>query len=161
MRTIDITTQIGGLEDFGFEGGAYPLTIQQFDNVSEMIAKIGKVDEAEVAVEAPQGALDAILGVGNAAQKQGASQGGKEVIRDVMSRDLKEGEDRDELVAAAVAAHQASRAGYIIGAPRGGGSGGVTKTKASNIGKALLEKLGGEKLDALAAKFGLSEDDLK
>jgi hypothetical protein len=161
MHTIDITTQVGGLEAFGYEDGKYPLRVQQADSCSEAFAKSGKCDEDEVIIEAPQGVLDTMLGIYNAAQKQGASQGGKEKIRDAMTRKLKEGEDRQAVVDAAVTIHQTGREEYWIGAPRGGAVGGVTKTKAGNIGKALLERLGGEKLEAMAAEFGIDPEDLK
>ncbi len=159
MRTKTTTTRIAGLADFGYENDSYPITVQEFESVTEGLAAIGKCSEADIAVEAPEGALAAVLGVINAAQEQGGKQGGKETIRAAMTGDLEEGADRQETVDEAISSHQTRCAKYVIGAPRGA-QGGVTKTKASNVGKALLAKLGPEALEALAAEHGLDMDDL-
>lgn len=159
MRYLDTTTAISELSGFGYEGGKYPIRVQQFDSCSEAFSKIGKCGEGDVMVEAPESALTAVLGVVNAAQAQGGKQGGKETIRAAITGDLKEGQDRQEVVDQAVEAHVKRAEGYVIGAPRGA-QGGVTKTKAGNVGKALLAKLGPEALEALAAEHGLDMGDL-
>lgn len=159
MQFLETTTAVSELEDFGYEDGKYPIRVQTFESVSEALALIGKIKEEDVMVEASEGALSAVLGVINAAQAQGGKQGGKETIRAAVNGELKEGQDRQEAVDAAVAAHVKRAEGYVIGAPRGS-TGGVTKTRAGNVGKALLEKLGPEALQALAAEHGLDLADL-
>jgi len=154
MRYLDTTTAIGGLEGFGFENGSYPIRVQQFESVSEALAVIGKCSEEDVAVEAPEGALSAILGVVNAAQEQNGKQGGKEKIRKAMA------EGDADAVQTEVADQQARSEKYLIGAPRGGGQGGLTKTRAGNFGKALKDVMPLEEMKALAAKHGLDVDEL-
>ena len=156
---ISVTTRVGELEAFGYENGSYPVQVIQWDNVTEAMAAIGRVDESEIAVEAPQGVLDTVCGNLCAKQKQDATQSGKEKIRDACTRVLKEGEDRDEVVRVAVTEQQARTAKFIMGASRGG-TGGMTKTKAGNVGKALLAKLGDEAIAAMCAEHGLDVSDL-
>lgn len=158
MREITRNTKVGGLE--------YPITFRVFDSLTEAFAQIGNAPEADVAVDAPTGAQEAVLGVINAAQEQGAKQGGKEVIRDAaeeaeFSLD-EEGlalADCPEPVQEAVAGHQARAAKYVIGAPRGE-RGGMTKTKAREVGAKLREKLGDEALLALAREHGIDPAEL-
>jgi len=159
MRYLDCTTKVGGLEDFGYPEGKYPVRVQQWETLEENIAASGKCDVGEIIIEAPQGAKETANGRLNAAQKQAATQGGKGSIREAMTRDLKDGEDRQEIVDEAVEAHKVSVEKIIQGAPRGS-AGGITKTKAANLGKALKEKLGDEALAAMAAEYGLDISDL-
>ena len=159
MFSKEIMTGIGRLEAYGYENGQYPVTVQQFQSVGEALSQIGKCSEDEVVIEAPEGALTSVLAIINGAQDQGGKQGGKETIRAAMSRELGEGEERQAVVEGAVKAHQKRAAQYIIGAPRGA-QGGVTKTRSANIGRALLEKLGGAELEKLAAEAGLDLTEL-
>lgn len=129
MFTVDKETNASGR--------VYPITFQQFDNLAEALEEIGSEEN--------------VLGVINAAQEQGAKQGGKEEVRKAISE---HGTDSPEATAA-VEDHQTRAAKYKIGAPRGGGPGGMTKTSAGNVGKALLEALGAEQLKALAAEAGV------
>ena len=152
MRYIDTTTSAGGLEAFGYENGSFPIRASVPDSVSEALAVIGKCSENDVAVEAPQGALDAVLTVIVAAWEQNAKQGGKSKIHAAMAEGDQDGVD------AAVTAHQKRSEEYVMGAARGGAVGGVTKTKAGNVGKGLLAKLGPEALLALAAEHGIDLD---
>ena len=147
MRSVSTTTEVSGHE--------YPITYLEFDSVPEALAKIGNVKEEEIAVEAPPGALQAVLSVINAAQKQGATQGGKELPR-------KAGEEHgfdSEEYRKAVEAHQQRAAKYVIGAGRGP-QGGVTKTKARELGAKLRERLGDEALLALAREHGIDPAEL-
>ena len=85
MRTLDTTTAIAELSEFGFEGGKYPISVQQFDSVSEALALIGKTDEDNVNVEASQGALDAVqVRIGSCAARAGLF--GADVVRPVCER---------------------------------------------------------------------------
>lgn len=132
MHTVDKETQA--------EGVAYPVSFLQFDSLAEALEEIGSEQD--------------VLGVINAAQEQGAKQGGKEDVRKAIKE---HGADSPEAIEA-VTSHQKRAAKYVIGAPRGGGPGGMTKTKASDIGKALLESLGAEALKALAAEQGIDPE---
>lgn len=146
MHTVDKETQA--------EGVAYPITFQVFDSLEEALAEIGGASESDIVIEAPQGARDSVLGVINAAQEQGAKQGGKEDVRKAVRE---HGADSPEAVEA-VTSHQKRAAKYVIGAPRGSGPGGMTKTKAGDVGKALLETLGAEALKALAVEQGIDPE---
>ena len=146
MHTVDKETVAAGV--------SYPISFQQFDGLEEAVAAIGNCTADEVVIEAPQGAKDSALGVINAAQEQGAKQGGKEDVRKAVE---KNGADSPE-AAESVASHQKRAAKYVIGAPRGSGPGGMTKTKAGDLGKALLESLGAEALKALAAEQGIDPE---
>ena len=156
MRQVTRNTKVGELE--------YPISFNRFDTLAEALAKIGKTSEEEVEIEAPQGALEAVLGVVNAAQEQGAKQGGKEMIRDAIE---KAGADEDydgdpfehPQVQEAVEKHQKRAAEYVIGAPRGE-TGGLTKTKAREIGARLRDRLGDEELLKLAAEKGIDPAEL-
>ncbi len=153
MQYVDTTTAITGLAEFGYENNSYPIRANVPSSLSEALAVIGKCDEGEVTVEAPEGAISSVLSIVCAAWEQNAKQGGKEKIRKVM------GEGSQEKVDAEVKAHQTRAESYVPGAARGGVAGGVTKTKAGNVGKGLLAKLGPEALMALAAEHGLTEED--
>lgn len=76
---------------------------------------------------------EVLLGIVNAAQKQGATQGNKTQVRDA----VESGEQAE--IDAAVAAHQESTAGYLIGAPRGGSRGGPTKKAKAALGEKIAE----------------------
>ena len=154
MHSKDCTTATDGLAPFGYDNGSYPVQVMLPDGLAEALAKIGKCDVDEIIIEAPQGAQDAVTGVVCASWEQNAKQGKKDTIRKAIA----EG-DQDK-VDAAVASHQEWALTYVPGAPRGGAVGGVTKTKAGNVGKALLAKMGAEALKALAAEHGIDPDDL-
>ncbi len=128
MHTVEKTTKAGEVE--------YTVSFNQFDGLPEALEKIG--DEA------------AVLGVINAAQEQGAKQGGKEEVRSAI-REF--GLESDE-VAASVATHQSRSAAYVIGAPRGS-AGGITKTRSREFGAALRDKLSDEQMLALAEEYGV------
>ena len=86
----------------------------------------------------------------NASQRQNALQGGKDEVRQAVNE---YGPDSAE-VAEAIEAHQEAAATYRIGRPRGGST-GLTKTKAREIGATLREKLGEDELLALAREHGI------
>lgn len=154
MHIVECTTATDGLSPFGYENGAYPVQVNAPDTLGEALARIGKCHEDEIVIEAPEGALQAVLGVVTASWLQNAKQGKKDTIR----KAILEG-DQDK-VDAAVALHQEWALGYVPGAPRGSAVGGVTKTRAGDIGKKLLEKYGPEKLKAIAMEHGIDPDDL-
>ncbi len=141
MRTITKTTKAGELE--------YSISFQVFDTLEESLAEVGQVDISEIKIDAPDSAKNDTRDVVNAAQEQGAKQGGKE---DVRKATRKFGSNSAE-EAAAVEKHQKRAAEYIIGAPRGS-TGGLTKTKAREIGVKLAQ-VDEEKLLALAAEMGV------
>ena len=154
MISKDCTTAIAGLAEFGYENNTYPVQVFLPEDLPEALAKIGRCDVREIEVEAPQGALEAVTAVINAAWEQNAKQGSKEEIRKAIAT------GEQEKVDEAIAKHQERAPKYIMGAPRGGATGGVTKTRAGSGGKALLEKLGAEGLKAVLAEHGISMDDL-
>ena len=154
MRTKDCTTKIDGLAEFGFENSTYPVQVNLPEDLPEALARIGRCDVGDVVIEAPQGALEAVTAVICAAWEQNAKQGDKESIR----KAILTGEQ--ETVDEAVRKHQERAPKYVMGAPRGGAEGGVTKTRAGSGGKALLDKLGAEGLKAVLAEHGISLDDL-
>lgn len=152
MLTVERETQASGL--------SYTLTIQQFEDTAEAITEICRLDDDQAsalrsAIASFEDALRPVGGVLNAAQEQGAKQGAKEPIRKAI-REF--GADSPE-VQAEIEEHQKRASTYIIGAPRGS-TGGLGKTKAAKVGKALLEKIGDEKLEALAAEYGIALEDL-
>ena len=154
MISKDCTTKVEGLASFGYENSNYPVQVFLPSSLPEALAKIGRCGEDEVVIEAPQGAQDAVLGVICAAWEQNAKQGSKEEIRKAIATGEQEAVDE------AIAKHQERAPKYVMGAPRGGAVGGVTKTKAGNVGKELLAKLGAEGLKALAQEHGIDPDDL-
>lgn len=157
MREVTTNTRVGELKAI-LDSDEYPITYREFDTLHEAFAAIGGTSEGEVEIEAPEGAQQAVLGVINAAQKQGALQGGKEMVREAV-QDPPEGVDPVEAAEAAVAKHQERAAKYVIGAPRGG-RGGVTKTKARELGARLREKMGDEALLAFAREQGIDPAEL-
>ena len=154
MISKDCTTKVEGLAEFGYENSYYPVQVFLPASLPEALAKIGHCSEDEVVIEAPQGALDAVTAVICAAWEQNAKQGSKEEIRKAIAT------GEQEKVDEAIAKHQERSPKYVMGAPRGGAVGGVTKTRAGSGGKALLEKLGPEGLKAVLAEHGISMDDL-
>jgi len=149
----DCITNIGGLDAFGYENGQYPIQVCLPSDLPEAMAKIGKCDPEDVVVDAPASAQEAVLKTLWAAWEQNGKQGGKELIRKAMASGDQAEVDKE------VAAHQARAPKYVMGAPRGS-IGGVTKTKAGNVGKAFLDKMGPEALLALAKEHGIDPDDL-
>ena len=154
MHIVECTTATDGLSPFGYENGSYPIQVNVPDTLAEGLAKIGKCSEDEIVIEAPEGAQAAVLGVVTASWTQNAKQGKKGTLRDAIA------EGDQEKVDKAVADHQVWALGYVPGAPRGSAVGGVTKTRAGNFGKKLLEKYGAEKLKAIAMEHGIDPDDL-
>ena len=154
MISKDCTTAIEGLAEFGYENNTYPVQVFLPSDLAEALARIGHCDSDEVVIEAPEGAQAAVLGVIRAAWEQNAKQGSKEEIRKAIAT------GEQEKVDEAIAKHQDKAPKYVMGAPRGGAVGGVTKTRAGSGGKALLEKLGPEGLKAVLAEHGISMEDL-
>ena len=152
MKTLETVTSIGGLEAFGYENGSYAVQVTAPDTLREAIAVIGKCSEDDVSIDAPEGAQSAVLSALVAAWSQNAKQGGKEKLRKAILEGDQDGVDK------AVAELQESAYTYKMGASRGSAPGGVTKTKAGNVGKGLLDKLGPEALLALAAEHGIDLD---
>lgn len=153
MLTVERQTQASGL--------SYTLSIQQFEDSAEGIAEICRMDDEQAsnlrdALAPFEDQLRSVAGVLNAAQEQGAKQGAKEPIRKAIRE---HGADSPE-VQAEVEEHQKRASSYVIGAPRGS-TGGLGKTKAAKVGKALLEKIGDEKLEALASEYGIALEDLE
>lgn len=130
MREVTKTTKAGEVE--------YPVTFQVFETFEELL-------------ERSRGGEDQILQIVNAAQEQGAKQGGKEEVRKAIRE---YGADSDE-VAEAVGKHQERAAQYVIGAPRGSAGREITKTKAREFGAALWESLSDEEIAALAEEKGI------
>lgn len=138
MHSKTVNTKAGEFE--------YPVTFQQFDSHGEMVEYYTNLGE---------NAKDVILGIVNAAQKQGQTQGQKQGVRVA----LKEG-DKGKLKAA-IADHQKAAAVNVIGAPRTD-TGGVTKKKAGEMGVELARKqaekgepLSSEEVTAIMAEHGL------
>ncbi|MHC4316360.1 MAG: hypothetical protein ACYSW3_28285 [Planctomycetota bacterium] len=152
MLTVERETQASGL--------SYTLSISQFEDTAEAVAEVCRMDDEKAsalrdALAPFEDDLKPVTGVLNAAQEQGAKQGAKEPIRKAIRE---HGQDSPE-VQAEIEEHQKRASSYIIGAPRGS-TGGLGKTKAAKVGKALLEKIGDEKLEALAAEYGIELEDL-
>ena len=154
MVSKECTTAIAWLAEFGYENNTYPVQVNLPSDLPEALAKIGHCDVGEIVIEAPTGALEAVTAVICAAWEQNAKQGSKEEIRKAILTGEQENVD------AAIAKHQERAPSYVMGAPRGGAEGGVTKTRAGSGGKALLDKLGAEGLKAVLAEHGISLDDL-
>ena len=126
----------------------YPIEYREFESLDEY---------REAAEERGENPDEAILGLINAAQKQGATQGQKQAVRDALEAD-----DEDALEQA-VSKHQASAREYIVGAPRGTRTtGGNTKKKQREFGErvtqAMVEKGGAltqQELDELREELGI------
>lgn len=138
MHSKTVQTKAGEFE--------YPVTFLQFDSHDEMVEYYTNLGE---------NAKDVILGIVNASQKQGQTQGQKQGVRVA----LKEG-DKGKLKVA-IADHQKAAATNVIGAPRTD-TGGVTKKKAGEMGVELARKatakgepLNGEETAAIMAEYGL------
>lgn len=159
MHDVTKQTEASGL--------SYPVTFKAFDSLEEILERLSREGKD------PEETLVQIV---NAAQEQGAKQGGKEEIRNaieehgplaVVEVENDKGEtvervapldDQPEEIRAAVQSHQERAEKYVIGAPRGS-TGGVTKTKARELGAALREKLGEEGLLALAREQGIDPSE--
>lgn len=126
----------------------YSIEYREFESIEEY---------REAAEERGENPDEAVLGLINAAQKQGATQGQKALVRDAL-----EGEDQDA-VEQAVNKHQAAAREYIVGAPRGTRTtGGNTKKKQREFGErvtaAMVEKgapLSQSELAELAEELGI------
>lgn len=159
MRTVQTETEAGARSA---DGGVnitlkYPATYQEFDSVTEYV---------ELRDE------DALLRGLNAAQKQNATQGRKEDVRDAMEAAIAEGIEGgltgDELkefvrahekVVEAIATHQERIAAYLLGRPRGARA-GFTKTKARKLIDRIRETAGEEELKSLAEQYGIDPESL-
>lgn len=114
MRTKSTTTKAAGHE--------YEISYQEFESLAEVL-------------ETVDGGEATALAIINAAQRQNAMQGAKAtVVAAVEDEDATE-----ESIAEAVEAHRKSAAGYVIGKPRGGGTGGVTKKVKGTLGDRIVE----------------------
>lgn len=126
-RYIPVSTKAGDHQ--------YNVEVRQFDSLDEY---------REAAKERGENADEALLGILNAAQKQGATQGGKQAVRDA----LETGDE--DAIQKAIAGHQKAAREYIIGAPRGTRNGtGVTKKAQHQFGEAVVAammKKGGKPL---------------
>lgn len=161
MHTIEVTTKAGSkLNGLEVE---YPVTVQQFDSCTEALVAISELEPNGEAADALADALapyedklKAVTGVINSAQKQGATQGPKQLVRDVLDKltpvrddegnligcswtdedgaedsvacDGKLAAEDVEFLASEVADAQRRGEKYVIGAPRGITT-GTTKTK--------------------------------
>lgn len=102
----------------------YNVEVRQFESLDEY---------REAAKERGENADEALLGILNAAQKQGATQGGKQAVREA----LETGDE--DAIRKAIAGHQKAAREYIIGAPRGTRNGtGVTKKAQHQFGEAVV-----------------------
>lgn len=131
-KLVKVTTAVGKGEN------AYEYEIEhlKFDSLEDYYASLPEDKNG------PQAAIDII----NAQNEQGAKQGKKEDVR----KALVDGKDPKE----PVKAHQTWAKTYVISGSTGGRVGGVTKTAAGAVGKALLEA-DPEKLKAIAAELGV------
>lgn len=91
MHTKQVTTKAGANRN-GLEV-EYPVTVQLFDSAVEALTTIPELDPEGDAAEAIAVALgpyeeklQAVVGVINSAQKQGATQGPKQQVRDVLDK---------------------------------------------------------------------------
>ena len=119
--------------------GAYTYTVecQRFTSLEDYYSSLpADKDGAQCALE-----------ISNAQNEQGAKQGKKEAVRDAIAK------GDDKATKEAVKAHKEWAAGYVISGSTGR-VGGITKTKAGEVGKALLNT-DPEKLKAIAAELGV------
>lgn len=154
MRNVSGTTEADGIK--------YPLTWQEFESFEEYL---------EV-----KGGEEAILLEGNAAQKQGATQGMKgnvreavrdartaghsdEVIQAAIDEGDADGDEALEAVLASVSKHQENAAEYVKGTSRR--TDGLTKTASRRAGEALAEKLGEDGYRALLVQQGFDEAEIE
>ena len=153
MYTVERDTQASGLK--------YTIQLQQFEDAAEMAVEICRLSDEQAsalrtALSPFEDILKPLVGVGNAAQEQGAKQGAKEPIR----KAIREHGPESEEALAEIEGHKKRSVKYLIGSPRGS-TGGLGKTKAAKVGKALLEKVGEEQLAALAAEYGIDISELE
>lgn len=154
MHTVDCTTRIAGLASFNYENDSYPVTVTVPDTLAEALAVIGKCDQGEVSIDAPEGAQVALLGFIHSSWVQNGKQGDKESIRKAIA----EG-DQDK-VDEAIRNHQEKAIGYRPNSVRAQAPLGVTKTKAAKVGQEILKRMGPEALLAMAIEQGIDPDKL-
>lgn len=145
-RLVATTTKAGDFE--------YTVEYRVFDSAEEYAeaAKIRGEDPAE-----------AIKGLINSAQKQGATQGPKGGVREALEAEYDSEEERDAAIDAAVEKAAAAGARYIVGAPTGTRStGGITKKAQDAFGRAFtaaMAEKGGmltqAETEALAKEMGI------
>lgn len=146
MKEVELTTTVGA---DGHEV-EFSVTTVNWDDPEEYYASLREIKPEITDEECIRSLMDVV----NSQQNQGAMQTKKSPIRDAIRE---EGGVDGPKVAEAIKDAQDWAPTYVVSGGARGRIAGVTKTKAGEVGKALLEA-DPEQLKALAAQMGINLD---